>query len=92
MVFFVRGMSLNGREILINPDQVLYIHPAALQHKRTVLVLTHGKRLTVDQNVQMVRNLFDDYLRAFAETRDDDARASEPRGSMLKLRTPILSS
>jgi hypothetical protein len=36
-VFFVRGLSFKGKEILINPDQVLYVHSVGRLHKRTAL-------------------------------------------------------
>jgi hypothetical protein len=71
-VFFVRGLSFKGKEILINPDQVLYVHSVGLLHKRTALVMTHGKRLLVDQTAQIVRQRFEDYLTDLVETHDED--------------------
>jgi hypothetical protein len=71
-VFFVRGLSFKGKEILINPDQVLYVHSVGLLHKRTALVMTHGKRLLVDQTAQIVRQRFEDYLSEIVETHDED--------------------
>jgi hypothetical protein len=71
-VFFVRGLSFKGKEILINPDQVLYVHSVGLLHKRTALVLTHGKRLLVDQTAQIVRQRFEDYFTDLIKTHDKE--------------------
>ncbi len=71
-MFFVRGLSLKGKEILINPDQVLYVRSVGLLHKRTALVMTHGNRLLVDQPAQTVRQRFEDYLTDLVETHDED--------------------
>jgi hypothetical protein len=74
-VFFVRGLSFKGKEILINPDQVLYVHSVGLLHKRTALVMTHGKCLLVDQTAQIVSKRFEDYLIDLVETHENEPDA-----------------
>ena len=71
-MFFVRGLSLRGREVLVNPDQVLFVRPAGFLHNKTALVLTQGKRLIVDQDTRTVRVRFEEYLRDIVES-DNDA-------------------
>jgi uncharacterized protein YlzI (FlbEa/FlbD family) len=71
-VFFVRGLSFKGMEILINPDQVLYVHSVGLLNKRTALTMTHGKRLLVDQTAQIVRQRFEDYFTDLSKTHEED--------------------
>ena len=61
-MFFVRGLSYHSKEVLINPDQVLYVRPGGVLRGKTVLVLTHRKRLKVDQDIETVRLRFEDYL------------------------------
>ncbi len=61
-MFFVRGLSSRRQEVLINPDQVLYVRPAGLLRKKSALVLTHGKFLIVDQDTQTVWQRFEEYL------------------------------
>ena len=65
-MFFVRGLTSNGKEVLVNPDQVLYVGPAGLRSAKTALILTHGKRLVVDESVSQC---FEDYLRDVIDTR-----------------------
>ena len=62
-MFFVQGLSSNGKEVYFNPDQVLYVCPAGLRRTRSALVLTHRKRLIVDQDAETVRQRFEDYLK-----------------------------
>jgi len=71
-MFFIRGLSSNGKEVFVNPDQVLYVRPARLLRAKTALVLTHRKRLIVDQDTQTVRQRFEDYLKDVGDTDDDD--------------------
>lgn len=61
-MFFIRGLSSHRQEILINPDQVLYVRSAGLSGKKSAVVLTHGKSLIVDQDTQTVRLRFEAYL------------------------------
>ena len=61
-MFFVRGLSSRRQQVLINPDQVLYVRPAGLLGKRSALVLTHGKSLIVDQDTHTVQQRFEEYL------------------------------
>jgi uncharacterized protein YlzI (FlbEa/FlbD family) len=76
-MFFVRGLSSNGKEVFVNPDQVLYVRSAGLLRKKTALVLTHGKRLIVDQDPKTVRQRFEDYLKEVVEPDDDDDAGGE---------------
>jgi hypothetical protein len=54
-MFFVRGLSSGGKEVFVNPDQVLYVYPAALMGRKTALIFAHRKRLIVDQDLEAVR-------------------------------------
>jgi uncharacterized protein YlzI (FlbEa/FlbD family) len=71
-MFFVRGLTSNGKEVLVNPDQVLCVGPAGLRSGKSALVLTHGKRLIVDQDTATVSQRFEDYLRDVTDPRADD--------------------
>jgi hypothetical protein len=72
-MFFVRGLSSNGKEVLVNPDQVLYVCQAGLLRKKTTLVLTYHSRLFVDQTAETVRQRFEDYLNDVVRPDDDDS-------------------
>jgi hypothetical protein len=74
-MFFVRGLSSNGKDVFINPDQVLYVCSAGLLRHRTALVMTHRIRLIVDQDAETVRRRFEDYLKDVVVdgAYDDDA-------------------
>ena len=61
-MFFACGLSLKGKEVLVNPDQVLYVRRARLFRHKTALILTHRRRLVVDQDTQTVRQRFEEYL------------------------------
>jgi hypothetical protein len=78
-MFFVRGLSSGGKEVFVNPDQVLYVCPAGLLRNQAVLVLTHRQRLIVDQDTETVRQRFEDYLKDVVRTDDDDAPAADGR-------------
>jgi uncharacterized protein YlzI (FlbEa/FlbD family) len=80
-MFFVQGLSSNGKEVYVNPDQVLYVRPARLRRSRSALVLTHRKRLIVDQDAETVRQRFEDYLKNVDTNRVDEPDASERAGS-----------
>jgi hypothetical protein len=69
---FARGLSSSGEEVLVNPDQVLYVRPASFLYKKSALILTHGRCLTVDQNTQTVRQRFEDYLKDVGDAGDGD--------------------
>ena len=71
-MFFVRGLSSRGKEVFINPDQVLYVRPSGLLSNKATLVLTHGKRLIVDQDPETVRLRFEEYLKDFSSNDDCD--------------------
>lgn len=75
-MFFVRGLSSNGKEVFVNPDQVLYVRSAGMRRHKTALVLTHHKRLIVDQDTQTVRQRFEDYLNDVVEADGDDAAST----------------
>ncbi|MGA2408819.1 MAG: hypothetical protein ABSG46_00310 [Candidatus Binataceae bacterium] len=70
-MFFVCGLTSNCEEVLVNPDQVLYVGPAGLRSGKTALVLTHGERLIVDQDTETVRQRFEDYLSEFSHADDN---------------------
>ena len=70
-MFFVRGLSSKGKEVFVNPDQVLYVRPVGKLGKKTELVLTHGKRLIVDQDAQTIHRQFEEYLAA-VDAREDN--------------------
>lgn len=76
-MFFVRGLSSYGKAVFVNPDQVLYVCPAGLLRHKTALVMTHGKRLIVDQKTQTVRQRFEDYLKHIVEPEDDYVTVAE---------------
>jgi hypothetical protein len=69
-MFFVRGLSSKGKDVFVNPDQVLYVCPAGLLSKKTALVLTHRQRLVVDQDAETVRLRFEDYLKDVVKADD----------------------
>jgi len=72
-MFFVRGLSCNGKAVLVNPDQVVYVCAAGFRHHKAALVLIHGKRLIVDQDTSTVGQRFEDYLKHVGETHGADA-------------------
>ena len=73
-------MSSNGKEVFVNPDQVLYVCPAGLRRRKTALVMAHSKRLVVDQDTETIRQRFEDYLKEIVESDDDDVSiAAEER-------------
>jgi len=64
-MFFVRGLTSNHKEILINPEQVLYARKAG--HRKSVLVLACGSELMLDQDAHSVEMLFDEYFHRFID-------------------------
>jgi hypothetical protein len=73
LMFFVRGLSANGNQVFVNPDQVLYVRSAGIWRRRkTALVLTHNQRLIVDQDTLTVRQRFEDYLNDIVESDGDE--------------------
>jgi hypothetical protein len=72
-MFFVRGLSSRGKEIFVNPDQVLYVCPVGSLRNKAALVLTHRQRLIVDQDPETVRQKFEQYLKDVGGINDDDA-------------------
>ena len=80
-MFFVRGLSSNGKDVFINPDQVLYVRRGGLLRRKTALVMTHGTRLIVDQDTETVRQRFEDYLNDVVANGDDDAPLDEEQTS-----------
>jgi hypothetical protein len=62
----VQGLTSNHKEILINPEQVLYV--CAVGSKKSAVVLAHHPgRLIVDQDPTRVKQLFDDFLKGFVD-------------------------
>jgi hypothetical protein len=50
--------------------------------KETILMLTHGQRLAVDQDIETVKRRFEDYLNAVGDTdRRDGLTAEGPDSS-----------
>ena len=87
-MFFVRGLSSGGKEVFVNPDQVLYVCPAGSLRNKAALVLTHRQRLIVDQDTETVRQRFEEYLKDVVRADDDDslpanARAKSGQGPFL---------
>jgi hypothetical protein len=61
---FVQGLTSNHKEVLINPEQVLYV--CAVGRKKSAVVLAHhAGRLIVDQDPARVKQLFDQFLKGF---------------------------
>jgi uncharacterized protein YlzI (FlbEa/FlbD family) len=75
-MFFVSGLSSNGKEVLINPDQVLYVSAAGLRRNKTALTMAHRKRLVVDQDTETVRQRFEDYLQGVIERDSGEVAAA----------------
>jgi hypothetical protein len=76
-MFFVRGLSSHGKEVFVNPDQVLYVCAAGFLGGKTALVLTYNKRLVVDQDPETVRQRFEDYLKDIVESDDNEASTAK---------------
>ena len=62
-MFFVRGLSSYGKDVFVNPDQVLYVCQVGRLRKKTTLILTHHSRLVVDQDPDEIRNAFRTFVR-----------------------------
>jgi hypothetical protein len=70
LMFFVRGLTSNHKEVLINPEQVLYVH--RLGPKRTAMIMAHrARRLILDQDPLMVERLFEEFFRGFVDAQSD---------------------
>jgi uncharacterized protein YlzI (FlbEa/FlbD family) len=76
-MFFVRGLTLNGKEILVNPDQVLCVYSVNRFRRKTALLLTNGKCLVIDQSTRTVSERFEDYLRGIVENSDNDSETAK---------------
>ncbi len=74
-MFFVRGLTSNHKEILINPEQVLYARKAGL--RKSILVLASGPEIMLDQDARTVELLFDEYFHGFI---DASSRLERARG------------
>ena len=63
---FVQGLTSKNKEVLINPEQVLYV--CAVGSKKSAVVLAHHPgRLIVDQDPARVKQLFDEFLKGFID-------------------------
>jgi hypothetical protein len=63
---FIQGLTSNHKEVLINPEQVLYV--CAVGSKKSAVVLAHHPgRLILDQDPARVKELFDEFLRGFVD-------------------------
>ena len=64
---FIQGLTSNHKEVLINPEQVLYV--CAVGTKKSAVVLAHHPgRLILDQDPARVKKLFDEFLRGFLDS------------------------
>jgi hypothetical protein len=64
-MFFLRGLTSNHEEVLINPEQVLYVRPAG--RKRSALVLAGSSRLILDQDPSTVERKFEQFFQGFVD-------------------------
>jgi ribose 1,5-bisphosphokinase PhnN len=80
-MFFVQGLTSNGKEVLVNPDQVLYVGPSGSGKNKSILMLTHSQRLSVDQDIETVKRRFEDYLNAVGDANNRDGLTTEGRDS-----------
>jgi hypothetical protein len=65
-MFFVRGLTSAHREVLINPEQVVYVR--RIGRKKSALVMAHSSgRLIVDQDPPMVEQLFEEFFKGFGD-------------------------
>jgi hypothetical protein len=65
-MFFVRGLTSNHKEILVNPEQVLYIRE--ISREKSELVLAHHPgRLVVDQDPPKIQELFNEFYRGLVD-------------------------
>jgi hypothetical protein len=65
-MFFVRGLTSNHKEVLINPEQVLYVH--RLGPKKTAMIMAHrARRLILDQDPLVVEELFEKFFKGFVD-------------------------
>ena len=98
-MFFVRGLTSNHKEVLINPEQVLYARKRG--RRKSVLVLARGSQLMLDQDTHSVEMLFDEYFHGFVDASSSasvlaglrfatDATASSARSENGSGRTPSL--
>jgi hypothetical protein len=55
-MFFVPGLTSKGKEVLVNPDQVLYVSPSGAGGKKSILIMTHSQRLLVDQTSRQLND------------------------------------
>jgi hypothetical protein len=69
LMFFVRGLTSNHKEVLINPEQVLYVRRAG--RRRSVLVLARNSQLTLDQDTHSVELPFDEFFHGFVDAQSD---------------------
>lgn len=76
-MFFVRGLRVNGKEILVNPDQVLYVEPTGLIRSKARLVFAHRKSIIVDEDTETVRKRFEEYLHEVSSPRNDSTYPTE---------------
>jgi hypothetical protein len=66
LMFFVRGLTSNHKEVLINPEQVLYVHKLG-PRKTAVIMANLARRLILDQDPLMVEQLFEEFFRGFVD-------------------------
>jgi uncharacterized protein YlzI (FlbEa/FlbD family) len=86
-MFFVRGLTSNGKGVFVNPDQVLYVC-SNRSRNRAVLMLTHGQRLIVDQDTETVNQRFEEYLREVGDPGEDEPPGGDQRTDSTQSRLP----
>jgi len=64
-MFFVRGLTSNHEEVLINPEQVLYVRPVG--RNKSALVLARSSRLILDQDPPTVERQFEKFFQGFVD-------------------------
>ena len=66
LTVFVQGLTSKHKEVLINPELVLYV--CAVGKKKSAVVLAHHPGcLIVDQDPARVKQLFDEFLKGFVD-------------------------
>jgi hypothetical protein len=65
-MFFVRGLTSNHKEVLLNPELVLYVH--GIGRKKSAVALAHSsRRLILDQDPLIVEKRFEEFFKGFVD-------------------------
>jgi hypothetical protein len=69
-MFFVRGLTSNHKEVLLNPELVLYVQ--GIGRKKSAVVLAHSsRRLILDQDPLIVEKRFEEFFKGFVDAQSD---------------------